>query len=433
MNLNEYVKIKYGNKTGWFLEEIATVSNAQRIQKVTANKDYLDGNHDILKRKNFMYNGQLIEPRKIVINLARQLINWQTAFLLKNNVQVVGTERVADELNEINKRAKYNLKNTEILKKLLCFGECAEYVYLEKGRIKSKVLDPAEYTPIFNRYNQLIGLVEHYTWNGVSYYVVYDEDRVQEYTNENGKLQLTAQYASLTGLPVHYIADDMIGNGEGRSDLEDWKELLNNMEDLISKYTDSFYTFMNPIPIVIGQELKGELHKEIVGQGLKLDDGGDFKYAMNKLDSNTFNSLYKTLNQTLLDVSATPSVALGKSEISNVSEQTVKLMFSLAEVKADVNEKHMKRGLYERYEKVRTLLEFRGFTMTDDEFYSIDFVFTYNVPMNNKEIIENMRELREMKGFSIESLLEKNPYVEDVQMEKQRLIQEGLLESNKVD
>ena len=184
---------------------------------------------------------------------------------------------------------------------------------MDNGRIKSKILDPSEYTPIYNRHNTLIGLVEHYTWNGVSYYVVYDEEKVQEYTNENGKLQLTAQYASLTGLPIVYVADDQWGNVEGRSDLEDWKGILDNMEDLISKYTDSFYTFMNPIPVVIGQELKGELWKEVVGSGIKLDDGADFKYASNKMDSNTFNSLYKILNQTLLDVSSTPAVAMGKS------------------------------------------------------------------------------------------------------------------------
>lgn len=433
MNLNEYVNTTYGNKSGWFLEEIASVPNQQRISDVKANKDYLDGNHAILKRPPFMYNGQVIEPRKIVINLARQLISWQTAFLLRNDVQVVGQQRVADEFNEVSKRAKFNLKNTEILKKLLCFGQCAEYVYMDKGRITSKIIDPSQYTPVYNRHNELIGLIEHYSWNGNDYFVVYDEEKVQEYESVKGKLRLTAQYASLTGLPVIYSSNDLIGNSEGRSDLEDWKGLLDNIEDLISKYTDSFYTFMSPIPVIIGQELKGDMRKEVVGQGIKLDDGADFKYASNKMDSNTFNSLYKTLYQTLLDVSATPSVALGKSEISNVSEQTIKLMFSLAEVKADQNEKHMKHGLNKRYEKIRTLLEYRGFTMTDEEFYSIDFVFTYNIPMNQGEIISNMQKLREMSGISLDTLLENNPYVQDVQMEKERLLEEGMLGNNKVD
>lgn len=426
MNLNEYVKTKYSNKSGWFLEEIASTSNQMRINEVKANKDYLDGNHAILKRPPFHYNGRLIEPRKIVINLARQLINWQTAFLLRNDVQVVGEQRVADMLNEVSKRAKFDLKNTEILKKLLCYGQCAEYVYMDNGRITSKIIDPSQYTPVYNRHNDLIGLIEHYSWNGENYFVLYDEEKVQEYVSDSkGKLRLTAQYASLTGLPVIYSTNDLIGNSEGRSDLQDWRGLLDNMEDLISKYTDSFYTFMNPIPVIVGQELKGEMNKEVVGNAIKLDDGADFKYASNKMDSNTFNTLYKTLNQTLLDVSATPSVALGKSEISNVSEQTIKLMFSLAEVKADQNEKHMKHGMYKRYERIRTLLEYRGFTMTDEEFYSIDFVFTYNIPMNQGEIIENMRKLREIGGISVESMLENNPYVKDVQMEKERLAIEG--------
>ncbi|GKV64092.1 MULTISPECIES: phage portal protein [unclassified Sporosarcina] len=426
MNLKEYVKVKHNNKSDWFLQEVNSVSNAQKIMKVKANKDYLDGNHDILQRPPFYHNGVLVEPRKIVINLARQLINWQTSFLLRHDVVVVGQQRVADELNEVSKRAKFNLKNTEILKKLLCYGQCAEYIYLDKGRITSKIIDPSQYTPIYNRHNELIGLVEFYSWNGRDYYTVYDEEKVQEYESVKGRLQLTAQYASLTGLPVIYSSNDLIGNSEGRSDLEDWKGILDNIEDLLSKYTDSFYSYLNPIPVVSGQQLKGGMDKNQVSQGLILDDGASFSLVTGKMDSNTFNSLYKTLFDTLMQVSATPSVAFGDSQISNVSEQTVKLLFSLSEVKANQNESHLKHGFNKRMSKVRELLTYRGFTMTDDEFYSVDFTFTYNIPMNEGEIISNMQKLREMSGISIDTLLENNPYVQDVEMEKQRLQNESV-------
>lgn len=175
------------------------------------------------------------------------------------------------------------------------------------------------------------------------------------------------------------------------------------------------------------------MDKNIVGQGLTLDDGADFKLVQARLDNQSFNSLYKTLNQTLLDVSATPAVAMGRAEINNVSETSIKLMFSLAEVRGHENEIAMKHGLYQRNDKIATLMGYRGVTMTDDEFYSLEFVFSYNIPMNDKEVIDNLKVLREINGLSIESMLEKNPYVEDMQMEKERMVQEGIVDNVTVD
>lgn len=433
MELNEYIKTKYGNKAGWFVEEVATVPNQQRIQNVIANKEYLDGHHEILKRPNFVHNGQVIEPRMIVLNLAKQLINFQVAYLLKNNIQITGVENIAEVFSSVNREGKYNLVNHSILDKLLKFGQCAEYIYLEKGKILSKIIDPSEYTVIRNKHNEVIGLIEHYVWEGVSYYTIYDEEKVQEWNNSNGNLKMSAQHANLTGLPIVYVADDEWGNVEGRSDLEDWKGILDNMEDLLSKYTDSLYTFMNPIPVIVGQQLKGNMPKDVVGGGVNLDDGADFKMVSNQLDHKSFEILYKTLNQSLLDISSTPAVSMNKTDISNLSEVSIKLLFSLADVKAGLNENYMKRGLYERLVKQRTLLAYRGVTMTDEDFYTIDFQFTYNVPMNHKEVIDNLQTLRAIGGISTESMLEMNPYVKDMGMEKERLIDEGVVTSSEVD
>lgn len=433
MRLEKYITDKHKNKPSWFIDEVQTVSNSQRINKIIQDKKYLDGEHSILDSKPFYHNGQLVEPRTVVVNLANQLISWQTAFLLKNSVQMVGNEKVADRFNEVHNRAKYNIVNNNILKMLLSYGSCGEYIYMENGRIKSKVLDPSTITPIYDRHKELLCVIEHYTFDSVNYYTVYEEDRVQEWSDKNGRVTLDTQYASLTGLPIIYTTNSEMGAMEGRSNLDDWKNILDTMESILSKYTDSLFTFLNPIPISIGQELKGGLDRQVVGQGLNMDDGADFKYAQAKLDSQSFTSLYNQLNQTLLDVSATPSVAMGRAEISNVSETTIKMMFSLSEIRAYENEMTMKRGMYERLEKIRTLLEYQDFKVNEDEFFSLDFVFSYNIPMNDKEIIDNLKTLREMNAISTESMLEKNPYVEDMSMEKERMIQEGMVDSVQVD
>ncbi|MBY6273962.1 MAG: phage portal protein, partial [Bacillaceae bacterium] len=136
-------------------------------------------------------------------------------------------------------------------------------------------------------------------------------------------------------------------------------------------------------------------------------------------------TLYKTLLQALLDVSQTPAVSLNKTDISNLSEVSIKLLFQLAEIKASINEEYMREGIEQRFERIRRLLEYKGVTFTDDEFDSLGLVFQYALPSSDKEIIENMKALREMGGMSLQTMIEQNPYVHDVQQELMRLKEEN--------
>ncbi|MCJ7841763.1 phage portal protein [Lederbergia sp. NSJ-179] len=426
MDLEQYIKIKHDNDPHWFFEEIGTVSNQQRIQKILDNKDYLEGNHKILKRPNYIYNGETVESRRIVLQTAKTLLQFQVEYLLKNEIQLTGKEKVVDTFATVNKMGRYSFVNKEILDKMLKFGQCAEYVYLDKGKIKSKILDPSEFTAVYNKNNEIMAVVEHFVYDAISYYTIYTENMVQEYSNEGGEIKLVAQYANLSGLPIVYSTQDEYGSIEGRSELEDWKGILDNMEDLLSKTMDATYKAITGIPVTIGQQLKGSLPADIVGGGINLDDGASFSFQANKTDIKSFEKLYDTLNQSLLDISMTPAVSMNKTDISNLSEVSIKLLFSLANVKAGLNESYLKRGLIERYEKIRKLLEYRDVKMTDDEFYSLDFVFTYNQPSNETETINNLKTLREMNAVSMETMLERSPYTTDAIQEMERLNSEGV-------
>ena len=426
MNLNQYIKVKYKNKIGWFVEEATSFHNASRVLDVQNKKDYLEGHHNILNRPNYQYNGQLVEPRKIVLNMAKTILSFQTQFLLKNPVQITGKERMVEEFQIVNKLGKFNEKNIAILDKLLKYGNVYEYVYLDKkGYITSKIINSDEGFPIYNQYNEMIGFIEHYVFDSISYYVVYDDEKVQEWNNENGSLVMTSQFANLSGLPVSYVSSNEHSNVEGRSQLDDFMGILDNMEDLISKTVDGLYKMINPVPVLIGQQLKGSIPKDIVGAGIQLDDGGDFKFESATIDAKAFDTLYTQLYQSLLDISMTPSVSMGRAEISNVSEQSVRLLFSLASVKAGMNEQCLRKGFYERWDKVRALLSYKGVSISDKAFSTFDVMFTYDLPSNNAEVIGNLRELREMGALSMESMLELSPMTSDVGQEMARLNSEG--------
>ncbi|KQL54056.1 phage portal protein [Heyndrickxia shackletonii] len=420
--LDQYINDKYDNASDWFIEEVQSISNQQRVLDVMDKKKYLNGSHKIKQTPSYKYNGKEFNPRRIVLQYAKTLLSFQQNYLLGNPITFTGNEDIVKEFLRVNKQGKYNRLNQKILDKVLKYGSVAEYVYLDGKVIKSKLIDPSEGFPVYDNENNLIAFIEAYVSDGISYYNVFTDKYVEKYNNEGDTLKLIDRKVSLSGMPIVYHNDNELSDVEGRSELDDWIEILDSMEDLISKYTDSFYKFIDPIFITKGQTLKGEsIPSEIVGKGINMDDGADAEFLSNKLDYKSFETIYKTLLQSLLDTSSTPAVSMNKTDISNLSEVSLKLLFSLADEKAGLNEQFMREGIEQRNEKIRKLLALQGVTFDEESFDTLDFVFHYNQPSNDKETIENLEKLNGMGAISLETILAKNPYVNDVATELKRL------------
>jgi hypothetical protein len=424
--LEKYIKEKYDGAAYWFIEYVQEVHNQSKVNEIYELKNYLEGHHKILNRPSYKYNGKDFEPRKIVLSYAKTLLNFQKAYLLQNPITLTGNENVVKEYQKVQRKAKYDRINMKLLDKLLKYGEVYEYVYYEGGQIKSKLIEADQGYALYDTEGEMIAFVQAFMNDGIHYYTVFEDDVVTKYNNADGEMKMISRHANLSGLPVAYVNSSEWSELEGRSELADWIGLLDNMEDLLSKFTDSFYKHHNPIPVITGQQLKGEgLPKDIVGGGIQLDDGNDFKMVSNQLDYQSFESVYKTLLQSLLDVSQTPAVSLNKTDISNLSEVSIKLLYQLASIKAGINEQYVREGMEQRFEKIRKLLEYKGIKLTDDEFDSLDMTFQYAQPQNDKEIIENLKTLSEIGSVSLETVLENSPYVSDVGMEMERLNDEG--------
>lgn len=427
MDIDNYVKDVHEGRSDWFLDEVQSIPNQQRVQKIFRLKDYLDGKHKILDRPSETYNGKEFHPRRMVIQLAKTILNYQSSFLLQNPVTITGDVDVVKRIQRISKKGQYNKVNHRILDRVIKYGKVAEYVYVDDNRrIQSKLFDPADSYYVYDHENTLVAFIEAYNVDGVDYYTIISEDRVDKYNNRGGRLRKTGEFANVSGLPIVYHNDNELSEVEGKSDLEDIIPIIDTIEDLVNKYMDSFYKYMNPIPVLIGQQLKGQgLPKDVVGGGVSLEEFGDMKMLSNQMDYQSFKALHETLLSHLLDVSATPAVSMNKTDISNLSEVSIKLLFQLASVKASINERFMREGIYERFDKFRKILELQGETFSDEEFDSLDIVFHHNMPSNDKEIIENLKTLREINGISIDSVLDYSPYVNDVKMEKEKIEREG--------
>lgn len=432
--LDQYIKDKYDSSSEWFVEFVQEVHNQQRVQDVMAKKEYLNGNHAILQKPSYKYKGKEFVPRKIVLQYAKTLLNFQKAYLLQNPITLTGNENVVKKYQKVNRKGKYNRINLKILDKVLKFGQVAEYVYMDNKVIKSKLIDPSEGYPVYDKDNELIAYIQAFMSDGIEYYTIYEEKYVTEYSNEGGELRLIARYNNLSGLPIIYHNDNELNEVDGRSELDDWISILDNLESILSKYADATEKFLDPVFINVGQELKGSgLDPNIVGKGINIEDGGNAFYLQAKLDSKSFVELWKTLLQSLLDISQTPAVSMNKTDISNLSEVSIKLLFQLANIKAAGNEMFMREGIESRNEKIRQLLALQGVNISDDSYDTLDMVFQYAQPSNDKEIIEMLKELRGMGAISLESILEHSPMTTDVQMELGKILSEGKNSTDSTD
>lgn len=425
MTLKEYIKQNYNNDNYWFVSECEQSWHRDRVDNILNIKEYLSGRHAILSRPDEVYNNRTFKTRKIVLQYAKTILNFQTSFLLGKPATLSGDEKSIKELKQVYKKSKYNDIDYKILDKLTKYGIVYEYLFISyNGRIKSKLINSEDGYPVYDDSMNYLAFIEHYTSNGVSYWNVFTDNMVVKWTDAGGYMHVTGQYNNISGLPVIYKTLDEVDERQGRSDLEDYVNILDNMEELISKYADSFYKFLNPIPVVTGTKLnigkngEGAIDANTVGYALQLDDGSKFELVENRMDYKSLETVYNTLRQALLDISMTPSIITSGVEISNVSETSIKMLYSMAQIKAQINSKYLIDGFRYRWKLMEKMLRYNDISIDARD---IEVVFDMAIPQNDEEIINNLKTLNDIGAISLETLLSQSPYCNDVEGEKVKI------------
>ncbi|ENK1242984.1 phage portal protein [Clostridium botulinum] len=426
-SIENYIEDRYDNNATWFEEECKQGEHLHRISNVLNNKSYLKGVHSILNKENAKWKGQEYITKKLILQQAKTILNFHSTYLLGKELSLIGSERKVEEYEKIYRNFDYDNIDFKILDNSLKFGDCYEYVYydIEDKCIKSKIINSEDAYPIFSEdTGEYIAFIEHYTVNSskISYYNVYYDDRVEMWSNKDGELQLIDTKTNITGLPIHYHnAED---ENYGRSMLEDIKPILDEFEDILSKMSDSIYCYsLNPLPVSIGQPHKGQIPADACGYSISLD-AGEFNFKNANMDYNTIqlylNEIHKQLNIT----ASMPSIIGGNTNVSNVSEVSLKLMYQLADVYAMLNEKWIKKGIKERFKKWDKILNMLGIEFKNNEY--VDIEFNYSRPVNQSELLDNLSKQRNMEAISIETVIEKSDLTKDKIQELVRLKSENI-------
>ena len=419
-NLTEYIIAAYRNIEDFLVTE--TDKQFVRVGRVLSNKEYLKGNHKILEREDSKWKGEVFYTTKLVLQEAKTIMNFHDTYLLGKNVSLKGTEGIVKEFNNVYRKGKFNKTDFDILRKVNRFGDCFEYIYIEDDVIKSKVIVPEDGFPIFSEdSNEYIGFIEHWTnaQSKVSYYNVYYIDKVEMYCNEGGEVYLIDTQSNISGLPVHYKNFSEYDEDFGRSELDDIIPIFDQLEDILSKMTDAVYTLsLSPMPVSIGQGIQGTIPSDSVGFSINLDNG-DFKFANATMDYNTIKLLLDNLHNKLQTIAGIPSVAMGNSNVANVSEVSLSMLYSLASVKAMINEKWLREGFEDRWDVIRGLLVKQGIEFNADEY--VDVEFNYSKPINQTELLTNLKTQWDMNAISLQTIIEKSELTTDSVQEIERI------------
>ena len=409
------------NNKLWFQDEINKTEHMKRISNVIEIKQYLLRLHKVLRRKDFKFKEETYTTAKIVLNTLKSIINFHTSYVVGNPVSITGEQDVVKKYNSIYKKGMYTKVDYQIAEDLYTYGNAFEYVYLDDGVVKSKVIANEDSYPVYDEHENYVAFVEHWEdmENGHKNYIVYTPAMVQVYQDN----LLVNEYVNLSGLPIHYASlDKSEYNFFGDSPLNDLIPIMNQIETLLSKLDDAINTLsMNPLGVSMGQRVNDSIPKDICGATLNLEDGGDFKYVTAQMDYQNIKLLLDSLTQQLYAVASVPASVIGQGNIANVSEISLKLLFSQTDNKAKQMIQVLKEGLYKRFEYIRKLLKFQGITFTNDVFDSLDISFSVNRPVDTQSMMNELKTQYDMGAISKQTVIDKSPYTTNTALELQRI------------
>ena len=433
MTIQEYIDKQYDGSATWFMEEVNQKNHVARIAGVVANMDYLAGRHKVLNREDCYYKGKVLKTRKTILNYAKTVLRFHDTFLLGKKVSLSSKDNeTVNTFNDIYRLGQYDTVDYQILDRVNKFGDAYEFMYIDNGVIKSKVLDSACSYPVYDELGEYLAFIETWTdvFSSITYWNVYYPTYVEHWSNEGADEHLVSTTMSV-GLPIHYHNFSDEDYNFGVSMLTDIKPILDELEDVISKMGDAIYVnSLNPMNVAIGQRIESSIPSTAVGYVLNLD-AGDYKVVSASMDYNTIKLYLDNLKQMLNDISCIPSVLGSSTNIANVSSVAMQILYAMAQVNADETKKWLNIGFRERFERFKKILSMQGISVESD----VDVIYNVSMPVATTEMIANLKALQEMGAISKETIMEKSDIVSDVEVEKKRLSGENVSQdvSQKVD
>ena len=420
------MKLKRNNKL-WFMDEIRRPEHISRIGEVFRIREYLLRKHDILRRHDMEFKDGTFTTSKMVFNTIKSIVEAHASYVIGRQISISGEPEIVSDFNQIYKKGRYSKTDYEITSDLYKFGNAFEYVFLDGDTIRSHVIANEDAFPVYDDHYNYTHFVEHWKDNDTrtDHYIVYYPDKVETYHNHS----LIDSKPNLTGLPIHYVSldkTDIFGDGL----VADLIPIMDAIEYLMSMLDDAAICLsLNPIGVVQGKRIDSKIPKSVVGAVLNLEDKSesDFKWAASELDSDSVKLLLDNLIQQFYAVACIPASMYGQSNISNVSEVSLKYLFSQTDNKARKTIQSLTDGMFQRFEYFRKLQKLRNAhkEYADEAFDSLNINFNLSRPVDTNSLMADLKTQQDMGAISKRTVIEQSPYTTDVSLELQRIKDEN--------
>lgn len=406
----------------WFEKEIKKARYTYRIGRVDDIDEYLRREHKVLSRPNIEFKEKTLETAKIILQTLKSIIKFHTSYICGNPISITGDKEFVSYLNTVYKKGNYSKTDLEVTRDLITYGDAFEYVYLdENDNIRSKIIRNKDSYPIYDNNGTYTNFVEYWKDEDTraNHYVVYYPDKVEVYENR----ELIDTKVNLTGLPIWYSSMDKSKYDKfGDPVIFDLIPLMDAIENLLSKLDDAVTTLsLNPLGVVTGQRIDSNIPKNITGTVLNLDDGADFKYASADMDRESIKLELDYIIQQFYAVACVPSSILGQSNVANVSETSITMLYQQTDNIARQYIASLLEGFNTRLIYIRKLLELKNIPISDEVFDSVNFSFNVNRPVDNKSDMENMKMQYDCGAMSRQTIIDRSPYTTNTALELERI------------
>jgi len=409
-------------KPYWFEDVPFQREHQQRIGNVLDIKQYFLRIHKVLQRPNFKFKGEAYTTAKIVLQTLKIIENFHASYVLGNPVSITGEQGIVKEFNRIYKKGRYNTADYQIAQDLAKYGNAFEYDYMDNnGVVKPHIIANETAYPVYDDAENYIAFVEYWkdADTGTAHYYVYYPNKVQIWKDN----VIQSEKPNLTGLPIHYASLDKTAyNFFGDAPMNDLIPIMDKIENLLSKLDDAITTLsLNPMGVCAGRTTDTSVSKDMCGEMLVFEAGGNFQYANATLDYNSIKLELDNLIQQLYTIACVPSAVVGQSNIANVSEISLKLLFSQSDNRAKQMTKVLKDGFFQRFIYFRKLLALQNKTFSDDDFDEVDITFNYNRPVDTQSMMKELKTQYDMGAISKQTVIDLSPYTTNTALELQRL------------
>ncbi|MGL5380702.1 phage portal protein, partial [Clostridium sp.] len=238
------------------------------------------------------------------------------------------------------------------------------------------------------------------------------------YTKKDDDLILDEQIA-------HFFLDVPVAiyenNNNRYGDFEKVKDLIDAYDKTQSDSANDFEMFTHAYLVVSGYLIDEQDANNIENQNVINFQSGDGKaeYLIKNIQDSALENYKNRLDNDINRFSRVPNVS-DENFSNNSSGVSLKYKLMGLESLTGIKEAKFRKGLMRRIELMCNILKIK--TNQDMDYTDIQPIFTRNKPFNDVELADTMQKLTGI--LSDETILAMSPYVDDVQAELERKINE---------